>query len=522
MVDAVVIGSGINGLVAAAALAQAGWRVAVFERADTPGGAVRTREATLPGFRHDMGAMNLSLFAGSAFHRRHAARLARHGLAFAPVRDCFATAFPDRRWLGVSTDLNLTAARIGGASRADAAAWRAMVAGFPALAPHLFALLGAPATPGRLARTAFGIWRNGGAGTLRQVGRLLLSSPRDFLDGAFESDRVKALLAAWGMHLDFPPDAAGGALFPYLEGMANQSFGMVLGRGGADTVVRALTAMIAAKGGTVECGAEVAEVLTGGMGARGVRLADGRRVTAKRAVIANIGPRALARLLPGGSGDTGYDRAAAGFAHGPGTMMLHLALDDLPDWAAGRELRRFAYVHLAPSLRQMAGAYAEAMEGLLPREPVLVVGQPTAIDPTRAPPGRHVLWVQVRVVPGTIRGDAAGTIAARDWEQAKAPMAERVLDLLEGYAPGLRDRILGMAVVSPADLEAENPNLVGGDQICGSHHLCQNWLNRPIPGWADGSTPVKRLHLTGAACWPGAGVGAGAGTLLAERLLRRS
>jgi phytoene dehydrogenase-like protein len=226
-------------------------------------------------------------------------------------------------------------------------------------------------------------------------------------------------------------------------------------------------------------------------------------------------------LLPRGTGNAAYDAGAAGFAHAPGTMMLHLALDGLPDWAAGAELKRFAYVHLAPSMAQMAQTYAEAAAGLLPSEPVLVVGQPTAVDPSRAPAGKHVLWVQVRMVPGTIRGDAAGRIAATDWAEAKAPMAERVLDLMERYAPGLRRRILGQAVVSPAELEAWNPNLVGGDQIGGSHHLRQNFLNRPVPGWADGSTPVARLHLTGAACWPGAGVGAGSGTLLADRLLRR-
>ncbi|MFP4327281.1 MAG: FAD-dependent oxidoreductase, partial [Paracoccaceae bacterium] len=102
MTDAIIIGAGHNGLAAAAALAAKGWKVKVFEQADKPGGAVKTREATLPGFRHDMGALNLSLFAGSGFHAKHGAELARYGLEFVPVRDCFATAFPDGRWLGVS------------------------------------------------------------------------------------------------------------------------------------------------------------------------------------------------------------------------------------------------------------------------------------------------------------------------------------------------------------------------------------------------------------------------------------
>ncbi|SLN63258.1 All-trans-zeta-carotene desaturase [Roseivivax jejudonensis] len=518
MADAVVIGAGHNGLAAAAALAAKGWSVEVFEQADVPGGAVKTREVTLPGFRHDTGAMNLSLFAGSPFAQAHGAALARHGMDFAPAADCFATAFPDGRWLGVSTDLAVTAARIGGQSARDAATWRRLVAEFGQDAPHIFAVLGAPMTLRSLGRTALSVARQRGIGHVRSLARLMLQSPRAFLDETFESERVKAMCAAWGMHLDFAPDQSGGAVFPYLEAMANQSFGMVIGRGGADTIVRAMVGMIEAAGGSVTCNAPVAEVLTAGGRATGVWLAEGRRVKAEKAVIANVAPSGLARLLPRGSGSARFDDGLARFRHAPGTMMLHLAMDDLPDWAAGAELRRFAYVHLAPSLHRMAATYAEAQAGLLPAEPVIVVGQPTVVDPTRAPEGKHILWVQVRMVPGTIRGDAANEIAARDWTTARDAYAERVLDIMERYAPGLRARILARHVESPEDLEADNPNLVGGDQICGSHHPAQNFLFRPVPGFSDGATPIKRLWMVGAATWPGAGTGAGSGTLLAKRL----
>jgi phytoene dehydrogenase-like protein len=199
-------------------------------------------------------------------------------------------------------------------------------------------------------------------------------------------------------------------------------------------------------------------------------------------------------------------------------MMIHLAMDGLPEWAAGEALKRFAYVHIAPSIDQMARTYAQAQAGLLPDEPVIVVGQPTAIDPTRAPAGKHVLWLQVRMAPGTIRGDASGQITERDWSEAAGPFAERALDLLERAAPGTRAKILGQRIVTPAELEADNPNLVGGDQLCGSHHLSQHFLFRPARGHADGSTPIRKLHLTGAAVWPGAGTGAGSGFLLARKL----
>ncbi len=149
---------------------------------------------------------------------------------------------------------------------------------------------------------------------------------------------------------------------------------------------------------------------------------------------------------------------------------------------------------------------------------MLVVGQPTAIDPSRAPAGKHVLWVQVRVLPAEIRGDAAGKIAARAWDEAKDAYAERVLDLIEAHAPGLRARVLARAVFSPLDLERENPNLIGGDSLSGSHHLDQNFFLRPVPGWSRYATPIRNLYLCGASTWPGGGTGAGSGFLLAKAL----
>jgi phytoene dehydrogenase-like protein len=515
--DAILIGAGHNTLAAALHLASKGWRIAVFEQASGPGGAVKTGEYSLPGFRHDWGAMNLSLFAGSPFFRTYGPELMRHGLEFAPVANTFASVFPDGTWLGVSTDLAATTARIATVSAVDATTWNRLVAAFPAEAPHLFGLLGSPMQMRALAYFMFKMLRTKGLSGTLDMGRFLLCSPRDWLTETFQSDRTRALLAAWGMHLDFAPDVAGGALFPYLEGMANQSFGMVLGKGGADTIIRALVAAIKARGGTVECNAPVARILHSGGQATGVELANGRTVTASKSVIAGVAPGALARMT-GGTGDARFDTAMAQFAHAAGTMMIHLAMDGLPDWAAGPDLQRFAYVHLAPSMDQMAKTYAQAQAGLLPDEPIVVVGQPTAVDPSRAPEGKHTLWLQVRMAPGTIKGDAAKEIAATDWTGAGTPFADRALSVLERYAPGTRQKILGERIVTPAELESENPNLVGGDQICGSHHLSQHFLFRPLRGHADGSTPIKGLHLTGAAVWPGAGTGAGSGFLLARKL----
>lgn len=514
--DAILIGAGHNALACALHLSAQGWRVAVLERGDVPGGAVKTGEYTLPEFRHDWAAMNLSLFAGSAFAKRHGAELARHGLGFVPVDRPFASIFRDGNWCGVGTDLTETCANIARHSQRDADTWRELVAGFPARAESIFDLLGAPMRPRALAGLMWRNWRRMGFGGMAEMGRFLLQSPRGWLEETFESPHVRAMLGTWGLHLDYAPDIAGGGLFPYLEGMAGQAFGMVIGQGGADTVTRALVAAIEARGGAVHCGAEVTRIVQSGGRATGVELADGRRILAKKAVIAGVAPGALIRLTGGIRPD--FDAAMRRFRHAPGTMMIHLALSDLPDWTAGAALRKYAYVHLAPDLDQMAQTYQQASAGLLPREPALVVGQPTVFDPSRAPEGQHVLWVQVRMAPGQIRGDAAGQIAATDWGGAGEPFAERALDILEGHAPGLRARILGRRIVTPEGLEADNPNLVGGDQICGSHHLNQHFFYRPALGHADGSTPVEGLHLTGAAVWPGAGTGAGPGYLLARKL----
>lgn len=517
--DAIFIGAGHNSLACAAHLAAKGWKVGVFERNEAIGGAVQTRELTLPGFRHDLGAMNLSLFAGSTFHKKYANELKLYGLEFVPVTNCFASAFPDGRWLGVGADLEKTASRIASFSASDAEAWRRLVADFPARGEHIIRLLGLPMNMRTLSGVAWSAWRKLGTGGLLDMARLLFSSPRAWLDENFESAHVKATLAAWGMHLDFAPDIAGGAVFPYLESMANQSFGMVVGKGGADTMVNALGKMVTEAGGKVVTGADVVEITTSGGRATGVRLASGETHRADKAVVAGVAPGALAgKLLPEGSGDPDFDRAVRKFRHGPGTMMIHLALDGLPDWRAGAELTDFAYVHLAPSLDAMARTYQQAVAGLLPSEPVLVVGQPTAVDPSRAPAGKHVLWVQVRVLPAEIAGDAAGEIEPGHWDQVKERYADRIIGLIEGYAPDLKRKILGRSVFSPADLERENPNLVGGDQICGSHHIAQNFLFRPVRGFARWNTPVANLHLVGAATWPGAGTGAGSGFLLAQEL----
>ncbi|MGB3247192.1 MAG: NAD(P)/FAD-dependent oxidoreductase [Sulfitobacter sp.] len=514
--DAIIIGAGHNSLACACHLAKRGWKVAVYEQNGQAGGAVKSGDYTLPGFRHDWAAMNLSLFAGSAFQTENSEELASHGLAFAPTANPFATLFPDGRWLGISSDPALNIERISAFSEADAVAWQTLTDDFPAEAESIFAVLGSPMNLRAMSSLGWKTWRKRGGGGSLDLARFLMMSPRAWLDQTFASDHVKATLAAWGMHLDFAPDIAGGAVFPYLEAMAGQAFGMVLGQGGADTVTHAMVAMLESYGGTLHVNANVTRIEQAAGRATGITLSDGQFAKAGKAVIANVSPSALLKLT-GGTGDSRHETAMKGFQHAPGTMMIHLAMEGLPEWPVP-ELNDFAYVHLAPSMDQMARTYAQAKAGLLPDEPVIVCGQPTVVDPSRAPDGKHVIWLQVRMAPGQIKGDAAGKIKATDWEKAAKPFAKRALDILERYAPGTNKKILARHIVTPDMLEADNPNLVGGDQVCGSHHLHQHFMNRPARGFADGTTPIRNLYHTGAAIWPGGGTGAGPGTLLAKKL----
>ncbi|MGH3650801.1 MAG: phytoene desaturase family protein [Acidimicrobiia bacterium] len=516
--DAVIIGAGHNGLAAGVILAEAGWRVLVLERNGRPGGAVRTEEVTLPGFRHDLMAMNLNLFAGSRFFERYAGRLRDQGFDLVPTSNPVCSVFPDGSHVAISTDLDETLTAISKLSAADAGAYRALFERFAETAPHLFPLLGVPMPSMAAARALFRGVRALGRSWPLELGRLVLQSSREFAEDHFESPEMAALIATWGMHLDFPPDVPGGALFPYLETMAAQANGMVIGKGGAFSMIEGLTGLLRSLGGEVRYGTEVDGVVVESGAATGVTV-DEERFAAERAVIGNVVPNILfGRLVPEGRVPAEFEAKVRRYRYAPGTMMVHLAMSHLPDWHAGVSAGRSAYVHVGGYMDNMSRAYAEAVAGLLPHRPTLVVGQPTTVDPSRAPDGRHVLWVQVRMVPSRIRADAAGEIDATEWADAKEPLADRVMSILEEHAPGIGSRVLARHVMSPEDLEALNPNLVGGDQLSGSHHPMQFFLFRPFPGWSRYTTPIDRLYMCGAATWPGAGVGAGSGTLLGERL----
>ncbi|HVC84725.1 MAG TPA: NAD(P)/FAD-dependent oxidoreductase [Solirubrobacteraceae bacterium] len=521
--DAIVIGAGHNGLVAATYLARAGWQTLVLEREPRPGGAVLSDELTRPGLVHDVFATNMNLFRGSPVAAELGAELERHGLAYATCALPFANVFPDGRALRVHQDRDATLAELRARDPRDADGWEALDREYERLAPALFRLYGSRLTTGALARAALELVPALGRDGVASLGRLLVSSTRELADTHLASREAKALLACWGMHLDFGPDVSGGAMFPLLEAFTDMRTGISLARGGASRLIDALVALLGEAGGELRLDAEVTRVVVAGGRASAVELAGGERIEARRAVIANLTPTILhGRLLDAAALSPRLRRSAAGYAYGPGTMMVHLALSAPVPWSAGEDIGRFAYVHVAPYLDDLATMYAQASAGVLPAEPMLVVGQTSAVDPSRSPDASQVVWVQVRALPGTIAGDALGEISARDWDGAAEPYAERVMAKLERYAPGIGGLVLDRAVLSPAELERRNPNLVGGDSIAGSMHLRQNFVFRPFPAVSDYESGVAGLLMTGASTWPGAGVNALSGYNVAQKLLAPS
>jgi phytoene dehydrogenase-like protein len=520
--DAVLIGAGHNALVSAAYLARAGWSVVVVERGPRPGGAVVSAEITRPGFVHDLFATNMNLFLGSPVAAELGGELERHGLRYASCDRPFANVYPDGRALRVLQDVPGTVAELERHDPLDAAGWRELDGLYEQLSPALFSLYGSRLDVRSLARVAVAQTPALGTSGCRELARLLVSSTRELAETYLHSPEAHALLACWGMHLDFGPDVSGGAMFPFLEAFTDMRTGISVTQGGASRLIEALVGLGAEHGVELRTGAEVARVSVAGGRAVGVELSDGERIGARRAVIAGVTPPILyERLLAGVPLPDAVRVAAARYRYGPGTLMVHLALSRPPGWAAGEELSGFAYVHIAPFVDDLAATYAQAGAGLLPAEPMLVVGQTSAIDSSRCPAGDGgaVLWVQVRALPASIRGDAAGEIEARDWSVAAEPYADRVLAKLERYAPGIGELVLDRAVLTPADLERHDPNLAGGDSIAGSMHLRQNFLFRPFPAVADYETGIEGLLMVGAATWPGAGVNAISGYNVARKLL---
>lgn len=514
--DVIIIGSGVNGLGAGALLAKSGKNVLILESNDKCGGAIRTEEVTLPGFKHDLFATNLSLFAGGPIMAALKDDLIKNGLEFVPSNKPFISVFPDGKSLGVVMNREETLANVAKVAPNDVESWKVLTSKLGEYAPHIFPLLGADLPSKAAAKSLWKSWRTLGTEGLFNLIRFLLQSSRSFTSEYFKHPETAALAATWGMHLDYGPDISGGALFAFLESIGGQEFGMVLGKGGATTIVDSLLGVLNQYGATVVTNSKVNSIEVNNGKVSGVVTANGDRYTAK-SVIANVNPALIPALLPNELSNKPEVAEVLNFKPGLATMMIHCALDSLPDWKSA-EAKGFNYVHIAPYIDDMAITYAQAAAGQLPASPTLVIGQPTISDPTRAPEGKHVLWIQVRVLPLEIKSDSLGKITGTDWESIKEEYADRIIEKIESYAPGLKSKILARKVLAPNDLEKYNANLIKGDSLGGSHHPAQFFFLRPTPAWSQHKSPINGLFICGSGTWPGGGVGGGSGAIVAGKI----
>lgn len=521
----VVIGAGINGLVAAVELARAGRQVTLVERGDRVGGFIAAAERTLPGFVHDVFSSWHPLFVSGAAYALLGPQLHDAGLTYLNTEDAVtastATVAGERRTVVAYRDPEQTAEQF--TSAADRAAYLRMLAEFGQRAELVFGALGAELASNRTVAAL--AWRAVAGRRRVPVEALVrdsLTSGRGFLRRTFEGWEVDALWAPWLLHSGLGPDhATGGLMVPVFAGAIHQ-FGLPVVEGGAGRFVSAFESLLTAAGVEIRTGVTAEEILLDAGRAVGVRTSAGD--ISADVVVASVSPQALYGQLLRASSEVEAQRAgAARYRSGRGAAQLHVALATPVEWV-DEVLRDVPLVHLSDGSGSTGIACAQAEAGLLPAVPTVVVGQQSLLDPSRAPAGKATLWLQLQEVPFAPVGDAAGEIDVRGgWgrEALRTAFVQRVFDRIEAAAPGFRRSVLAWDLLAPPDLLAANPNAVAGDPYGGSAELDQNLRWRPFPGAAHHRTVVPGVWHIGASTHPGPGLGGGSGHLAAQQILRR-
>jgi phytoene dehydrogenase-like protein len=519
--DHIIVGSGINALVCAAMLAGKGERVLVLERNDRIGGCIRTEEITAPGFIHDVMATTFVLFITSPGYAALAADLGRHGLEFCHADTPTGVLQPDGGHLVQKMDQAANVAAYNQAAAGDGDQYGRDVGEIGANAGLLFGLLGGRLWSWPVLKLLLGeAWRRGPRGLAAFMGEALTPA-RNWLEGSYQSDRTRALWAPWVLHAGLGPEDAFSGQIAKVIAFALEAAGAPIVKGGAKNLLAAFEALIKERGGEIRVNADVGVIVQAGGRATGVRLVSGEEISAAKSVICSVTPTQLYERLLGGAKPAGDPDALRKYRYGKGNFQIHYALDRLPAWRS-EGLSKVALLHLTPGLDGVSKACNEAARGMLPEVPTICVGQPHALDPTRCPDGKAILWLQLPEAPRHIKGDAAGKLAVPTdgkWTEAlREGYADRVEAILATHIEGFKESVIARRAYSPADLEVMNINLVGGDPYGGSSVIDQAFLWRPFKNTVNHETAIKGLYHIGASTHPGAGLGGGSGFLLAQRL----
>lgn len=501
--DAVVVGAGPNGLVAANRLADAGWSVIVLEQQAEIGGAVRSDREVHPDFIHDTFSAFYPLAAVSPTIRSF--ELEQHGLAWTHAPAVLGHPTPDGRWALQHRDRNVTAGWMDEAHGGDGEKWLDLCRTWDQMGDQIIGALLSPFPP---VRSGLGALRRLRAAGGLDLLKTFLTPAADLARERFGGDAPGLLLAGNAAHSDIPLESPGSGLFGILLTMMGQTVGFPVPVGGAGELSRALARRFESRGGEIRCGRAVTEILVDSGRARGV-VAGGERLVARRAVVADVtAPRLFGGLV---SPEHLPARVARGMKHfqlDPGTVKVDWALSGPVPWASQPECAP-GTVHVADSVDQMSEALGQVASRAIPAAPFMLAGQMTTSDATRSPAGTESMWAYAHVPQPhpSVRDAGDGSITG-SWDGDDCErFADRMQDRLERLAPGFGSRVVARRVLGPRELEQRNANLIGGAVNAGTSQLQQELFLRPVPGLLGrAETGIAGLYLGSASAHPGGGV----------------
>lgn len=518
--DAIIIGGGHNGLTTAAYLAKAGKKVLVLERRHVLGGAAVTEEI-YPGFKYSVCSYVVSLLRPEVIRDLE---LPKYDLEIIPL-DSTLTPLPDGDYLYRCGDHARTRREIARHSPTDAEAYELYGQLMVQMAMGVKPLLGMiPPEPAiwnprdllGLARVG-GHFRALGDKLLYDLFKLMTMSSADFLDEWFDTEALKATMSASGIIGTFMGPRSPGTAYVLLHHYMGELDGAFrswgFARGGTGTISRVIADAARHYGAEIRTEAAVKQVLVKNARASGVALVSGEEFQAK-AIVSGVDPkRTFLNLVGEKNLAAEFVKQVNDFKIRGSSAKVNLALDALPNFTAmpGDGPHLAGAISISPSLDYIERAYDDAKFGDFSRRPYMDIILPSMLDPTMAPPGKHVMSIFVQYAPYHLR---EGT-----WQEKREALGDAVIDTLSEYAPNLKDIILHRQVVTPWDLEQEF-GLTEGNIFQGELTLDQLFFLRPVPGWAKYRTPIKNLYMCGACTHPGGGVMAASGRLAALEILK--
>lgn len=516
--DTVIIGSGINSLTAAACLAKKGHKVLVLEKNDWIGGCIKTSEIIAPGFKTDVFSGWHPNFVTGSSYAVLKDDLKKNGLEYMNTDVPTGVILPNNESAVLYADREKNIQNFNGILPGDGDRYRELMEQFEKNAEFVFHLLSNEPFSISSARKLLKTVRKKGTQNFKREAGTMLKSAANLLDQYFESDLIKALLAPWILHTGLGPNDAAGNIMIQVLVYALEAASMPIPKGGGDQLVKALMKIVESNGGQFIVNENVDKILVQNGRVQGVETQKEKYFA--NYVLANVTPHQLyEKLLNEISLPESLQKEVKGYKYGNASMQIHYALDARLDWD-NPELKRAAMINITGGVHTVSQSVNEVSNGLLPKEATIAVGQHTAYDPSRAPKGKHTLWVQLLEMPRELKGDSLGEIDTANGytKEVIEAYAERIENRIAKHAPNFQDAIINRKILSPKDLESANVNLVGGDPYSGLASLDQLLLWRPTSKYRNHKTPVKNLFHIGASTHPGPGLGGQSGYLAAQQI----